>query len=169
VGKILYFAYGSNMLSRRLQHPTRAPSARAIAVGFITGHKLTFDKRSIDCSGKCDAEATGAPDDHVYGVLYQMEETEKSKLDSVESLGYGYDEKYVHVILDTNTVEAVMYYATEKDTSLYPYHWYKEYVVAGAREHGLPADYLSLLEKVKSVKDPDPCRCAKERAILCGS
>ena len=169
MGKILYFAYGSNMLSRRLQHSTRVPSAIAVAVGFITGHKLTFDKRSKDGSGKCDAEATGAPDDRVYGVIYQLETEAKAKLDCVEGLGHGYAEKRVHVVQDTNTVEAVMYYATKKDASLHPYHWYKEYVVAGAREHGLPPDYLSLLKKVKSVEDPDSNRNAMERAILGGN
>ena len=56
--KILYFAYGSNMFSRRLKHSTRVPSAEVVGVGSIKGYRLTFDKRSNDGSGKCDAEAT---------------------------------------------------------------------------------------------------------------
>jgi len=53
---ILYFAYGSNMLSARLQE--RAPSATAIAIGKISGHRLCWHKRSRDGSGKCDAEVS---------------------------------------------------------------------------------------------------------------
>ncbi len=41
---ILYFAYGSNMLSRRLQE--RTPSARPVAIGKISGNRLCWYKRS---------------------------------------------------------------------------------------------------------------------------
>ena len=34
------------------------------------------------------------------------------------------------------------------DAALRPFDWYKDYVVRGAREHGLPADYIRELEVV---------------------
>ena len=56
----LYFAYGSNMSSRRLTARGRAPSATRLTVGYVPGRRLTFDKFSTrDQSGKCDCEATG--------------------------------------------------------------------------------------------------------------
>jgi hypothetical protein len=51
-----------------------------------------------------------------------------------------------------------MYYATDKDASLRPYHWYKALVIAGAREHGLPVSYRSRLELVVTVSDLKPAR-----------
>ena len=57
--KITCFAYGSNMLSARMRSPERVPSARPMGVGYITGHRMTFNKVSWkDGSGKCDAEQT---------------------------------------------------------------------------------------------------------------
>jgi hypothetical protein len=56
-----------------------------------------------------------------------------------------------------------MYYATDKDASLRPYHWYKALVIAGAREHGLPPSYRSRLELVVTVSDPNPTRAGTPR------
>ena len=69
--KILYFAYGSNMLSRRLRAPNRTPSAVAVGTGFVSGRRLTFDKVSTDGSAKCDIEVTTNPNDWAYGVLFE--------------------------------------------------------------------------------------------------
>lgn len=63
----LYFAYGSNMLFRRLK--ARTPSARLVGVGHVLGYRLVFDKVSKDGSGKCDIERTGVNADMVYGAL----------------------------------------------------------------------------------------------------
>jgi cation transport regulator ChaC len=167
--KILYFAYGSNMLSRRFKHSTRVPSARLVGVGSIQGYRLTFDKRSTSGSGKCDAEATGNLDDRVHGVVYEIPRDEKRRLDRVEALGQGYAEKIVEVSLAGRPVSAIMYYATDKDISLKPYHWYKAHVLAGAQEHGLPDEYIASLERVQSIDDPDAGRTARETAILNGS
>jgi hypothetical protein len=73
--RFLYFGYGSNMLTRRLADPRRAPSARALGVGYVDKHRLTFDKISRGTrqnSGKCDMEATGRDADRVYGVLFSI-------------------------------------------------------------------------------------------------
>ena len=150
--EILIFAYGSNMLSRRLRE--RAPSARPVGTGFISEHRLTFDKVSTDGSGKCDAEKTGLSDDRVYGVVYKMDDSDKPALDHAEGLGHGYAEKSVTVITDGGLRTASTYYATHKDKSLMPYHWYKKLVLAGAREHSLPVDYVAGIESVESVKTP---------------
>ena len=67
--RIVYFAYGSNMLTARLRE--RTPSATPIGIGRLTGHVLSWDKRSrADGSGKCDAEATGHERDVIWGVLF---------------------------------------------------------------------------------------------------
>ena len=35
-----------------------------------------------------------------------------------------------------------------------PYAWYKRLVIEGAREHGLPADYVAMLEAWPERPDP---------------
>jgi hypothetical protein len=64
------------------------------------------------------------------------------------------------------TLRAVTYYATHKDPSLRPYHWYKEYVLAGARENSLPVEHIKVIESIASVEDPDAPRTARAQAIL---
>ncbi|MDQ2928209.1 MAG: gamma-glutamylcyclotransferase, partial [Pseudomonadota bacterium] len=65
------FAYGSNMCSRRLRE--RTPSARALGVGRLPGHKLAWHMAGGDGSAKCDIVETGREEDVVWGVLYEID------------------------------------------------------------------------------------------------
>ncbi|MFW2454371.1 gamma-glutamylcyclotransferase family protein [Methyloversatilis discipulorum] len=162
----IYFAYGSNMLSCRLQE--RVPSARALGVATLSGHQLLWHKVSKkDGSGKCDVVAA-TPEAEVYGVLFGIAQAEKPKLDAAEGLGAGYAERQVVVVLGGRPVTATMYYATNINAELRPYSWYRELVVAGAREHGLPAAYLAALEDVPVLQDPDAKRHAEHMALVAG-
>lgn len=154
--KLLYFAYGSNMLSNRLRAPSRTPSAVFLDTGFVEGRKLTFGKLSSDGSGKCDMEFTGNPSDKVYGVLYEIIQSEKTALDKAEGLGKGYEEQAIHVITPSGPSRAIAYVATSKKSNLKPFHWYKAFLVAGAVEHLLPEEYIqsifvNLIIKIKSM------------------
>jgi len=165
--KITCFAYGSNMLSSRMCAPDRVPSAKPLKVGYIKDYRLTFDKVSKkDGSGKCDAELTKNDKDRVYGVLYAVDRSDKPKLDEAEGLHHGYEEKAVDVVAANGVKTAVIYYATSKDPSLKPYHWYKALVVAGAVEHGLPFPYVEWLRTIESVEDQDPARRIEHERLL---
>ena len=131
----------------------RVPSASPLGIGQLRGHTLRWHKRSKDRSGKCDAEATKCETDVVWGVVFACRASEKSALDQIEGLGRGCDEKEVEILTETGVVKASMYCATDKDPSLQPYHWYKAFVVNGAREHGLPQDYIDHLEAVPSIPE----------------
>ena len=159
---ILYFAYGSNMSTRRLV--ARVPSAEVISVAKLRGHRLEFHKLGKDGSAKCDVACTGDSNDVVYGVVFSIPLSEKATLDKIEGLGNGYAEKNVVVASESGrTFEAVTYYATNIDASLKPVDWYVEHVVRGAREHGLPPEYISRIEAIESI--PDPENYKKEIAI----
>jgi gamma-glutamylcyclotransferase len=140
---VINFAYGSNMLARRLQE--RAPSARPIGTGLLRGHALRWHKVGRDLSGKCDILSTGDPGDVVHGVLYELSLGDKPALDAAEGLGAGYEEKEVDIQTPTGVVRAHVYYATHIDPAVVPYTWYKALVVAGAQQHALPAEYISKL------------------------
>ena len=155
---ILYFAYGSNMLSARLRE--RVPSATAIVIGKIPGRRLCWHKRSRDGSGKCDAEASENVNDCVWGVIFRLSGHEKPALDTAEGLGSGYAERAVDVVTSRGVMAAVMYVATIKDAALKPYDWYKALVLTGARQHALPAGYVLILEGVNSKADSDLSRVA---------
>lgn len=77
-----------------------------------------------------------------------------------------YVERRVEVLSDRGPIAAVAYFASAMDPSQRPYHWYKAFVVEGAREHGLPQEYLQMLESAPSVPDPDCARAAKNERLL---
>ncbi len=162
---MLCFAYGSNMSTARLR--ARTPSARVVAVAVLAEYRLAFHKRSrVDGSAKCDAAYTGRHEDRVIGVVFEIPNHEKPLLDAVEGLGAGYEQRQVSVTLaDGQERHAQIYYATDVDESLKPYDWYREHVLIGAREHGLPADYIASIELVESAPDPDRERCRRELAV----
>ena len=142
------------MSTPRIRH--RVESATVITTGYLAEHCLRFHKKSHDGSAKCDIEYTRAAEDMVYGVVFEILAYEKPVLDRYEGLGNGYDEKPVSILLpDGSVIEATTYYATHIDASLKPYHWYKEHVLRGAREHALPDHHIAAIEAITSVPDPD--------------
>ena len=157
-----YFAYGSNMSSKRLR--ARTESARAVGVYTLHGFALRFHKVGKDGSGKCDAFRTGDSADRVVGVLYDLDPADEAPLDRIEGPGWGYRKEEVEVEGPGGDVEsAFTYCAIRIDPSLRPYSWYLEHVLAGAREAGLPEGYVAEIERYDAT--PDPCE-ARERAEL---
>ena len=164
---MLYFAYGSNMCEARLQR--RVPSARALQTARLSGYKFRFHKQSSDGSAKGNAFHTGNPEDAVYGVLFHIDGREKAALDMAEAVGKGYAELAVTVSDGAgNRHEAFMYVAEHSavDDQLFPYTWYKRFVVEGARQHALPDDYLSQIEAMTDIEDPDRNRARRNAVIL---
>ena len=152
------------MSTPRIKH--RVESATAVSVARLYGHSLQFQKKSIDGSAKCDIMHTKKPDDIVHGVVFEILASEKHILDRYEGLGSGYDQKQVSLALPHGeSVAAVTYYAIDIDASLSPYHWYKEHVIRGAREHALPVEHIRAIEAITSVPDPDQGNHVKELSI----
>ncbi|MCK5291703.1 MAG: gamma-glutamylcyclotransferase [Thermoplasmata archaeon] len=163
-----YLAYGSNMCTGRLRD--RVPSCTEPFPARLKGHELRFHKRSVDGSGKADAYSTDDPNDQVWGVVFDIDNSEKPDLDKAEGLNEGYDETEVEVVDYQNIGhKATMYFAEIDyiDPLLKPYSWYKRFVVEGARQHGLPEAYVSELECVESQEDLDEDRNDENRTIPC--
>jgi len=165
-GQLLYFAYGSNMCSRRLQ--ARVPSARAIGIGRLAQHRLRWQMPSLDGSAKCDIETTGDAAHEVWGVLFRFHSAERGTLDAAEGLGSAYTDRRVRVLTEAGAVEALVYQALRVGAGVRPYPWYRDFVLAGAREHGLPPAYQAWLATVEVMPDPDRDREAANRVILLG-
>ncbi len=161
------FSYGSNMLSKRIKD--RINSYSIIDIGSIKNHKLKFHKKSKDESGKADAFFTGNKEDIIWGVVGEIDENEKQKLDRLEGLGKGYNLKSVIVNMSTSSeIEADIYIADEKfiDSSLEPYDWYREFVLRGSIENSLPKDYIKNIETVSYKIDGNKERSEKNYKII---
>lgn len=64
---------------------------------------------------------------------------------------------------------AALYVARDEaiDASLRPYDWYRDFVLKGARQHGLAPGYIAnRIACVKIVADPNPRRAARRRAEI---
>lgn len=159
----MYFAYGSNMSVRRLK--VRAPTAELVGQASVSGHRLVFDKWSRDGSGKADCCKTGNITDLVMGALFRIHATDRPALDKAEGAGQGYDATNLVVFSDGVPHKVLTYLATDKRRGLKPYTWYLRHVLEGAKEVGLPADYIVDIERVAGQSDPMPERDADELSI----
>ena len=165
-----YFAYGSNMLSLRLQE--RCSSALPMGVAVASGRKLCFDKRSWrDGTGKCRLSASANLDDVVWGVLFRIDDRELAALDQAEGVGSGYAVGFLDVDLREGGTTRAHTYVAERgfvDASLTPLRWYMDLVIAGAEEHRLPETYVEALREVPTKAGPDSEAARRARALLQG-
>lgn len=136
----LYFAYGSNLNVARLRR--RVASARVRSAAWLADRALTLDKRGADGSGKANlAERPGA---RVWGVLYEIDVAHWPRLDRCEP---GYLRVAVSAFAAGGARCAAQTYVSRQLTrDPLPFSWYKRLMIEGAREHGLPEDWLALLE-----------------------
>ena len=152
------------MCSARLRQ--RVPSARPIGIAPLSGWDLRFHKRSQDGSGKCNLVRSKESGATVHGVVFEIDPSEKQQLDEVEGLGYRCEDLKVRIGAEVLTVYTYLAEARFLDDSLLPYGWYRDLVVAGAREHGLPEDYVEKLLAVQVRTDPNTKRDAENRRLL---
>lgn len=163
------FAYGSNMCTARLR--ARVPSARPLGVAALAGHILRFHKRGWrDGSGKGDACRSPEPGARVWGVVFGIDPAGKADLDRAEGLGRGYDDVEVRVTTPEGVEHTAWMYqaapaAIEPDAI--PFRWYRDLVLAGAREHGLPHDYVrDHIACHPARPDPDADRARRHRTLV---
>ena len=148
----------------------RVSSARKICNASVIGYKFSFNKRSnVDGSGKGNIQLTNNVDDKVWGVVFEIEATDKPALDLVEGLGKGYNQKQISLI-DENaeSIEAQVYIAdlNSIDNDLLPFDWYKEFVVTGAQENNLPPEYIEKFKNANFNVDLNGQRRERQLAIL---
>ena len=165
MAQFLYFGYGSNMLTKKLK--SRCPSAVKIDVCRTKEYTLKFHKVSSDDSGKGDMAKAESETDELYGVAFSIDKSEESNLDRAEGYGYGYKKKEIDVEgITKGPLRVWTYYATNIDPELKPYDWYKRQTVEGARENGLPEDYIKKIEAFESIQDTNEKRVADNEKYL---
>jgi hypothetical protein len=151
------------MFTEKMRGP--APSATLVTTGRVTGYVLRFNKKSDDRSGKGNIVATGKATDEVWGVVFRIGDAEMEALDISE---VGYKPIPIDVVTADGTTKARTYVAKTQriDNSLKPYTWYKDFVVRGAQDHGLPQAYIARLEAVEVIDDPNKEREQTNLAVL---
>lgn len=146
-----YFAYGSNLHPARLVE--RLGRVRLLSVAQLDEHALVFHKQGRDGSGKCDI--VRAPGDRVFGALYELSREALLQLDRIE--GRGYQRELVRVVTwPAGAIHDAWTYRARpvaRNLGLQPAGWYSDLVLAGARYHELPQDYIARLAEVPARLD----------------
>lgn len=157
-----YFAYGSNMSSKRLKNRI---NAKKIANGKLLGYQLRFHKIGKDGTGKCDISEVDNMEDFVLGVIYEVSDSDIMVLDRIEGVGNGYDSITVNIELNRKDIKAACYVATNINENLKPLDWYKKHVFQGAIENNFDMGYIEMIENVSYVEDTDRARKNKELSM----
>lgn len=148
---IWYFAYGTNMsratLARRGLRPSSSEAAR------LDGYRLRFSHRGLVFVEPAFANIEADPSASMHGVLHRLESGQLARLDRFEGA------EYVHVVVDvvgerSGVVRARAYLDPNLAPGLQPSRRYLRACCAGAREHGLPEDYVRALEEQPCLHVP---------------
>jgi hypothetical protein len=103
--------------------------------------RLICNKLGRDGSAKANLEPT--PSSHVWGVLWSLPEKAWEELDRAEA---GYERIEVEVEHDSETRSAETYRSHHLTIHPMLRPDYKRWIVEGARQQGLPAEWITLLE-----------------------
>ena len=135
----LYFAYGSNMNQEQMS--TRCRGSELGSLARLTGWRYFINGRGY-------AGIEESPSDHVLGCFWSLEDEHVASLDRYEGVkGNFYSKETLEVEKpeDGSKVSALVYLSVNREYGI-PTPRYQGVVVSGAREIGLPADYLTMLE-----------------------
>ena len=139
----VYFAYGSNMLTKRLEK--RVGNVVIVGKGRLEGFALCFNKHAADGTGTANFEP--AIGQYVEGVLFGLTSKQLDILDTFEGTPDHYTRKIVEITREATAskISAVAYVAGEKGKGLFslkPASEYLGFILDGEKEHGLNVDRI---------------------------
>ena len=146
-----HFTYGANMCSRILVgrrglRPLSSEPAR------LDGYRLTFSLPGLPYVEPVFANIEEDRDGTVHGVLHRIRDEELAVLDRIEA---GYASVDVTVAGSVSgEVVARAYHSAHVVRGLCPSRRYLALVCEGAREFGLPEDYVRELARQPTVHSP---------------
>ena len=149
-----YFAYGSNLWTGQMR--ARCPSAEVVACCSLPDWQLSFVQPHERWGGGV-AGIVRAPGERVLGMLYRLSEADLRALDGHEPTartdGYWREEVEVELVGAADAPPGarrsrcwVYIGAVHEGAPFAPSLRYLQTIVRGAREHGLPEDYIAWLQ-----------------------
>jgi len=137
-----YFSFGSNMLKERIT--IHNPDATFYKVAKLKDFRLDFNYKSRRWQGAV-ATIVEDPSSHVWGVVWLKDRSKLNALDEQEGVHQGiYHPLTVAVETIDGEVLECRTYQQSRDWEMdrRPSSVYKNVMIRGAREHGLPERYI---------------------------
>ena len=155
---MLYFAYGSNLDWTRMRE--RCPAAQFLLTATLLGHEVQFTRtsRKLHCG---TADIVPVATETVWGVVYHLADTDRSKLDEKEGVGIGaYRPATITVQAegDARRELAVFTYVVcaKEEPRPKPSKTYLQHLLDGAEHWHLPATYVESLRAVETLPATEP-------------
>ena len=147
-----YFAYGSNMSTDYIRD--YCPSARFLMRAFLPNFHIEFRRYSENLQGGISS-IIEAPGEMIKGVLYDVDEKELLELDILEDVPLGIYRRDTFFVLgeDGQWHHADMYRVANPAGPYTPSKKYVDFMVAGAREHGIDPEYTTRLVALRQSLD----------------
>lgn len=142
----LYFAYGSNLDLRQFRR--RCPGHDVVGRARLLGYRLAFTRYSTKRKGGV-ADVVPEEGAVVWGALYDVDEASIPALDEFEGAPRAYRRETLRVIDDSGEEREAIVYIANRTGVFEPSAAYLELIVRGAREHGLPEEYIRSIESVR--------------------
>ena len=146
-----YFAYGSNMSSAYLRD--YCPSATFIMRASLPNYQIEFRRFSTDLQGGIST-IIEAPGEMVEGVIFDIDQTEIEALDLLEDVDKGlYLRQTFFVMGEDGQWQLCDLYRVAQPSGPYaPAKQYIQWMLDGAREHGLDSTYIAKIEAFSKSK-----------------
>ncbi len=136
---MLYFAFASNM--NQAQMKRWCPASRFLKTVILEGFRFVYDGFSVTWDGAV-GDIVRSEAERVWGALYEITERDRLTLDAFEGYPRSYDHREVEVKDgDRNVYRAMTYLRTGRALGK-PHPDYEKIVIDGARECGLPEEYI---------------------------
>ncbi|KAJ8736188.1 hypothetical protein PYW08_006844 [Mythimna loreyi] len=154
----LYFAYAGNMVRFRIK--TFCPTAEFVSIARLDNFRLGFMRLSKFWEGPV-ATMVPTANAHIWGVIWRIHKSDMESLDNQKDVNIKkYFVKYVQVHtphMGTFTCRSYMQKVYplprgNKDpipVEQWPSWAYKQFIIIGAKENGLPLYYIRFLRKLK--------------------
>jgi cation transport regulator ChaC len=144
-----YFAYGSNLWMDQMIERTGAiyHAERAPRIAHLANHRLVF--QHLEKAGPAFANILSSGDG-VVGVVYRCSPADFEKLDRYER---GYERQTIMVTdVRGEVLPAAAYVLGPAQAFRFgkPTSGYLERIVTGARQHGLPEQYIASIVTIAS-------------------
>jgi gamma-glutamylcyclotransferase (GGCT)/AIG2-like uncharacterized protein YtfP len=150
---VTYFAYASNMAPEVIAR--LCPGHRYLGVARLANHRMAFTRRSVK-TGTGVADIVQAAGETVWGVLYEIDDSELTAIDRKEGHGWAYTRVVLPVQLEAGGPErmAVAYTVVSKEsTEVPPSRQYLDRMIRAAWARGLPSGYVERLEAVSTAEN----------------
>ena len=143
--ELWYFAYGANMDRATLVDRRRIEPAEVLSAS-LEGYELVFDQKGIPWVEPSFANLRVREGQVVHGVAYGLTASQLEVLDALEG-GGAYDHLDVTLrVAGGTTVLAKTYVTTDTVEGRFPSKRYMGLLLRGAREQGLPSEWITRLE-----------------------